>query len=134
MSFPRYRMRPEEVDNRPAIILPVVVLPHPDSPTRHNTSPAGMLRLTSSTALMVCPLTMKVRITCSRVISGSDPRFMVGINSRPDVTSMLHGHVANASKPHDARTLLRSAQALRGECAHRPEGNAGETYNRLAIG
>src|SRR5688500_16269041 len=77
MSWPRYRMRPDEVGNMPAIILPVVVLPHPDSPTRHNTSPAEMVRLTSSTALMVCPLTMKVRITCSRVISGSDTRFIV---------------------------------------------------------
>src|SRR5688572_2009577 len=75
MSLPRYRMRPDDVANRPAIILPVVVLPHPDSPTRHNTSPAGIVRLTSSTALIVRPLTMNVRDTCSRMINGSDMRY-----------------------------------------------------------
>src|ERR1043166_9548213 len=65
-------MLPIEAGSNPAIILPVVVLPQPDSPTKHNNSPAGIDRLISSTALMVCPLTENVRLTCSREISDSD--------------------------------------------------------------
>src|SRR5262245_57973465 len=41
---------PAVADSRPAIMRSVVVLPHPDGPSRHTTSPAPTSRSTSRTA------------------------------------------------------------------------------------
>src|SRR5215207_6517244 len=56
--------------SRPATILPVVVLPHPDSPTRQMTSPGSIAIETRSTARTTCLLDPKCRDTPRRSISG----------------------------------------------------------------
>src|SRR5215472_17381233 len=48
--LPPMRNSPEVMSSRPAIMLSVVDLPHPDGPTRMTNSPSAMSRLMSSTA------------------------------------------------------------------------------------
>ena len=49
-SSPSSRTRPESASSKPAIIRSVVVLPHPLGPSIEKNSPAGISRVTSSTA------------------------------------------------------------------------------------
>src|SRR4051794_32634711 len=50
MSAPPTRMRPASGVSKPAIMRSVVVLPHPDGPSRAKNSPAAIVRSTPSTA------------------------------------------------------------------------------------
>src|SRR5262245_32897240 len=51
IRFPAMMISPWVARSSPAIILSVVVLPHPDGPRRQTTSPAATLRSTSLTAM-----------------------------------------------------------------------------------
>ena len=51
MSAPRKLIVPAVGISRPTISRPIVVFPHPDSPTSPNVSPGRIERLTSATAL-----------------------------------------------------------------------------------
>src|SRR6267154_1380442 len=50
-SSPPRRMRPEVGSSSPAIIRSVVVLPHPDGPSRQKKSPSRMVKVESRTAV-----------------------------------------------------------------------------------
>src|SRR5438067_7542054 len=50
IRLPAMTMSPAVARSSPAIILSVVVLPQPEGPRRHTTSPAATLRSTSFTA------------------------------------------------------------------------------------
>src|SRR3954454_1491919 len=50
MRRPAMTMSPDVARSRPAIMRKVVVLPHPEGPRRHTTSPAATERSTSFTA------------------------------------------------------------------------------------
>src|SRR5690606_1724155 len=54
-SSPPMRISPEVGSTSRLIIFIVVVLPHPDGPTKTTSSPAGMSRVTLSTAGAGCP-------------------------------------------------------------------------------
>ena len=47
---PPIESEPDEIDSSPAIIRSVVLLPHPDGPTKTTNSPSSMARVTSWTA------------------------------------------------------------------------------------
>ena len=47
---PASRISPAVADSSPAIMRKVVVLPQPEGPSRHTTSPASTARSTASTA------------------------------------------------------------------------------------
>ena len=55
MSWPSSRMRPLVGFSRPTISRPIVVLPHPDSPTSPKVEPWGSANDTSATA-ETCPI------------------------------------------------------------------------------
>src|SRR5690349_15663466 len=54
-SLPCSRTSPFEGGSKPAIILMVVVLPHPDGPRREKNSPSAMPRVTPLTAWTTSP-------------------------------------------------------------------------------
>src|SRR5579859_4450476 len=74
-SLPYSRICPSVGSSKPPIIRRVVVLPHPDGPSREKNSPSPMVRSTRSTAATVPRREWKVLATptssIARVASGS---------------------------------------------------------------
>src|SRR5215212_5799351 len=75
--------RPCEGSSRPAVIRPVVDLPHPLSPTRHNVWPGSMVKDTSSTAITRSLPEPYERPACSSLmgvplVALTSPSFPVG--------------------------------------------------------
>src|ERR1700722_5990434 len=63
------RSSPELMSSRPAIMLSVVVLPHPDGPTRMQNSPSSISRLRSRPAMAPSGYCL---VTCSRVMAATE--------------------------------------------------------------
>src|ERR1700674_1935731 len=63
-SSPPRRMRPEVGSSSPAIMRSVVVLPHPEGPSRQKKSPSGTVKVESRTAVnppkALCRCSMRI--------------------------------------------------------------------------
>src|ERR1700693_4958801 len=66
-SSPPRRMRPEVGSSRPAIMRSVVVLPHPEGPSRQKKFPSGTVKVESRTAVKppnaLCRCSMRISAT-----------------------------------------------------------------------
>src|ERR1700745_2358472 len=67
MTLSSIRMRPDVIDSRPATMRNVVVLPHPDGPTRTTNSLSRIPRFTSLTAWISSNFLFKLWIWTSAI-------------------------------------------------------------------
>src|SRR3954454_218331 len=93
MSWPPIRTRPAVGNKSPHIILMVVVLPAPLGPRKANSSPAGMSRLSPSTAVLrpYCFVTRSRWIMAGTVRLGTGSRFA---ERAGDVVALHHEAIA----------------------------------------
>src|SRR5215467_12290564 len=97
-SEPCSRMAPRVGSSKPAIIRIVVVLPHPDGPSREKNSPSAIARLSPATAMMTSPRAWNSFTTPASSMAGRSPAPRAGSREGATALGWVSGRVADLAR------------------------------------